>query len=89
MSMYRVLYRVHLHEAHISTRNTRHFRNGQLLFPPTELQIVRIPGDAGYYLIHFDANGEELTDTLHESVADAMEQTQFEFKIRDEDWEIA
>ena len=78
-----------------ATGNTRHFRghiegvdvvkDAQL---PTPAYVEIEPsGDGAFYLFYFNANGEGLTDTWHESVARAKDQAHFEFEIEESDWE--
>ena len=43
--------------------------------------------DAGWMLLRFDAQGDAITDTWHESLADAKEQAKFEYEIEEDDWE--
>ena len=72
--------------SHRSTGRTRHFVEGQLADRPAALKIVSYQDGSGVYLIHFDAAGEEVTDTFHETVADAMAQAEFEFGVADSEW---
>jgi hypothetical protein len=83
-----LLRRVRLTPHHASTGKTRHFRGGIALSLPAELTIVKYPNDPGYYLLHFDEAGQEMTDTYHENLASAIEQAEWEFNIRPEDWEV-
>jgi hypothetical protein len=71
---------------HKPTGKTRHFQGSRELPPPSELRIVRYEGDAGYYLLYIDRNGEELTDTYHDSLEGAMEQAEWEFEVRADQW---
>jgi hypothetical protein len=43
-------------------------------------------GPGEYNLIHLDENGDEMTDTFHESIEDALSQADFEFRIKPSDW---
>lgn len=81
-----IVQRVRLRPEHRPTGNTRHTVNGIVVEPPAELRIVQFNGDAGFYLIHFDERGRELTDTYHESCEEAMGQAEFEFGIAHTDW---
>lgn len=71
---------------HCSTGHTVHHRHGQVVPLPTTLQIVQLCESNGYYLIHLDSCGHELTDTYHETVEDAKKQADFEFSIKESDW---
>jgi len=50
------------------------------------LAIATYPGDAGYYLFYCDADGQELTDTWHETEDDALGQAEFEFRVQPHEW---
>ncbi|MDY7094506.1 MAG: hypothetical protein SX243_16160 [Acidobacteriota bacterium] len=78
---------VHLGPQHRPTGKTRHSLGASELPPPTELRIVQYTEDPGYYLLYFDDQGEELTDTYHDSLNEAMEQAEWEFGVRPEDWQ--
>jgi hypothetical protein len=74
-------------EADRVTNKTRHYRNGRLLPAPQSVEIVQlVPAAPGYYLLYFDSDGAEMTDTWHESVASAMEQAKFEFGLLPTEW---
>ena len=88
MPNYIVLGRVRLGAAHQPTGKTHHYHGRVPIPPPAELQIVKYPGDAGFYLLHFDDKGEELTDTYHDTLEDAQAQAEWEFQVKVSDWEI-
>lgn len=44
------------------------------------LVIVRYKSDAGYYLIYLNDAGEEMTDTWHETLEDALNQAEHEYE---------
>ena len=52
------------------------------------LRAVRLAGESGVYLLRFDANGDEVADTLHDDLAQAMDQAQFEYGIDESTWRI-
>ena len=69
------------------TGPTRHFVGGELIARPAALAIVGEPdGGAGFLLLYLDELGEEVTDTWHASVGDAMEQARFEFSVSSDEW---
>jgi hypothetical protein len=71
---------------HKPTGNVRHY-NGGNPFPPTaELKIMRYEGTSGFYLLHFDIDGNELNDTYHDSLEDALHQAEYEFRIEPSEW---
>jgi hypothetical protein len=81
-----VLQEVVLGAEHRPTERTRHFRGGELQPPPARLQIARYRDDPGFYLLYFDAEGEEQNDTYHLTLDDALHQAQFEFNVAPDDW---
>ena len=54
------------------TGKTRHSVGGAVAPAPARLVIAQ--ATQGYYLLHIDEHGEEITDTFHDSVGDAMKQ---------------
>ena len=85
---YITLQRVILKESHGLTVNTRHFRDGQLLSAPHDLRIVKYEDDPNYFLLHFDKDGKEMTDTCHDSLEEALAQAEYEFQIKPSEWNI-
>jgi hypothetical protein len=55
---------VKLGPQHVPTGKTRHFNGTEALPPPAALKIAQYAGDAGYYLLYFDADGQEMV-TVH------------------------
>lgn len=90
MSSYpRPLRHVRLGPQHRPTGKTRHYLGTSELPPPAELRIVQYTEDPGYYLLYFDNQGAELTDTYHDSLAEAMQQAEWEFGVRPEEWRMS
>ncbi len=83
-----VLQQVRLTSAHKPTGRTRHIRVNEELPPPALLRIARYPDDRGCYLLYLDSEGEELTDTYHESLAAALAQAEWEFQVQPSQWQI-
>ena len=81
-----VVRQIRLGAHHRPTGKTRHFRGGKELSVPVYLQIVRISGDLGWYLLYLDDEWRELTDTYHESIEAALEQAKWEFGVKPEEW---
>lgn len=79
---------VFLRPDHVPTGRTRHYVGLTPVPPPKSLQIIRYADSDGMYLIHFDSHGEELTDTFHESLEDAMAQAMWEFSVDPGEWVI-
>jgi hypothetical protein len=50
------------------------------------LRISQYVGDPGFYLLYLDAEGNELTDTYHETLEKAMSQAEWEFDVRPDEW---
>lgn len=82
-----ILKKVELKEKHKRTGKTRHYRKSEILSSPKYLYIVQYEEDEGYYLLHIDGEGNELTDTFHETLNDAFEQAKWEFNIFEAEWE--
>lgn len=57
------------------------------MLPPVRLEISTYPDDDGFFLRYLDADGCEMTDTRHQSLADAMHQAEFEFGVKPTDWQ--
>lgn len=83
---------VPLGEQHRPTGFTRHYfgyADGVRIPVPTpvSLRIVQYEGDEPRaYLFYCDASGEEMTDTYHESVEEAMGQAEAEFGVQQHEW---
>ena len=78
---------VNLLPKHVRTGRTEHWAEGAIAARPKTLQICHYDGarDA-FYLFHLDKHQKVLTDTFHETIAEAMEQARFEFEINPDDW---
>jgi hypothetical protein len=81
------LFTVALTERHQPTGRTRHYLGGELMPPPAGLAIVQFAGDSGFYLYYLDSNGKVFTDTYHSTIEQAKHQADFEFNVKDSDWE--
>jgi hypothetical protein len=81
--------RVKLAAHHLSPGRTKHTLSdskGIRPFPPfVELVITHDPGQEGYYLMHHAADGTG-TDTWHERLEDAIDQAEWEFEVKPEEW---
>ena len=83
----KILKTVRLGPQHQQPGHTYHNNNGEGLGPFVKLAIVSY-GDGSYYLFYYDSDdGEEITDTFHESVEAAMEQAKFEFGVTSGEWQ--
>lgn len=70
---------------HKPTGRTRHF-DGGLLGPAFSLAIVCYTDAHGFYLLYFDAEGREMTDTFHATIEEAMTQAKWEYEVAPSDW---
>ncbi|MBA3393759.1 MAG: hypothetical protein H0T89_14015 [Deltaproteobacteria bacterium] len=80
--------RVRLGPSHVPTGYTRHDAGGELIPAPAELHIVRMDGDPGFLLLYLDEQGNEMTDTYHESLERALEQARREFGVEPSEWQM-
>lgn len=91
MEKYKILFQIRLGANHKSTGKTSHYElQGNVKTPIlniTQLQIAKYPDAAGYYLLYLDKNGEELTDTYHENIESAMQQAEWEFSVKANEWQ--
>src|SRR2546429_373327 len=97
MTNYSFHRRIVLKPHHVRTGKTRHTQatwsdsegliRGAELPVPHELMITQIKPDPGYYLLYLDANGNEITDTYHETLESAMEQAKWEFNVEPNEWQ--
>jgi len=88
MSGYIILRQVKLSSSHNQpTGKTHHYHGKKELPAPAMLQIAKYSEDPGYYLLYLDANGNELTDTYHDSMEEAIAQAEWEFQVKPSEWE--
>jgi hypothetical protein len=87
MKPYRFVQQVRLSPWHQPTGKTRHHHGAAELPVAVVLKIARYDDAEGFYLLHFDADGNELTDTFHESVEDARAQADWEYEVKPYEWE--
>lgn len=73
-------------EVHEILGNTNHSTNEIAITNISLIKVGSYEGDTGFYLIYFDDDENELTDTFHETIKDAMLQAAFEFNIKEYDW---
>jgi hypothetical protein len=62
---------------------------GPELLPPHSLMIAQLLPDPGYYLLYLDENGEEITDTYHESLEKVLDQAKWEFGVEPDEWDVS
>ncbi len=68
------------------TGETVHRRGAESVSAAHELRIVRYDEDVDVYLLHYDEAGNELTDTCHSTVSDAVDQAEFEYGLTKDEW---
>lgn len=95
-----VLRRIRLSSLHLPTGRVKHFSEGQLLPPPTELVIARhdsysrsslsepVRAHSNYYIFYLDEHGEELNDDCENTLEDAIALVEAGFGIKPEEWSI-
>jgi hypothetical protein len=74
-------------ERHAATGNTRHYF-GNALYKGgfSGLHIVQYENDDAHYLVYLGPDGNELTDTWHQSLGDALQQAETEFGVQPAEW---
>lgn len=82
----KILWKIRLEKKHKPTGSTKHYLGSDSAPVPHELRIVQYSGDSGFYLLYCDESGVEFTDTYHETADAAMDQANFEFHVKTEDW---
>lgn len=96
MSEYLIHRRILLKPHHEPTGRTRHTQGewsaeglvrGAELPTPRELVIAQLLPDEGYYLLYLDGEGNEITDTYHESLEQALAQAKWEFGVEIDEWQ--
>jgi hypothetical protein len=87
MNKYRVLLVPNLDADNAATGRTVHRAGAETLPAPVRLVIAQYDDQEDYYLIHFDGHGREITDTRHDSIADAMGQADWELQVKPEQWQ--
>ena len=88
MSELIILRKIKLPKLNFLKAKSKHIVNSEEMKQPSELQIAKYEDDEGYYLLYVDKLGNEMNDTFHESMQDALEQAEWEFGIKKADWEV-
>lgn len=83
----KVLLYATLQKEHKPTANTKHYLGGDLMQPSSGLAICRYGNDEGFYLFYCDSDWNVVTDTYHESIEDAKNQAEFEYKDVSNAWQ--
>ena len=76
---------------HLRPGRARHFiknSQGRREFPPfVRLEIAQYPQSKGCYLFHICEDGSG-TDTWHETLDQALDQAEWEFEVRRNEWQM-
>lgn len=88
MSEFKIIRRIVLTEMRLATGSTKHYKGSVLLSAPHELRIGRYENSQGFYLIHYDQDGDEMTDTYHDTVQEALNQAEYEFHVTPNEWDV-
>lgn len=70
------------------TMRTRHMVYGRDATAAVSSLLVARASDGGVLLLYLDAAGLEITDTWHETPADAFEQAKFEYGLSEADFQL-
>ena len=82
----RVLMYAVIDSRHRPTENCRHIVGSNDFSRAGALAICQYPDAHGYYLLYCDAAWNEITDTWHQALDDAMNQAEFEYAGITETW---
>ena len=82
---YKVLGSANINKKNV-TGKTVHKINDEILEAPTKLTIVQYQNDNGVYLLYFNSDNQEITDTYHDNLQTALDQAKFEFNLDESDW---
>lgn len=63
-----------------------HTVSGVEIESAVRLKIVQFNGENGHYLIRYGKLDQELTDTLHDDIAGAIDQAKFEYGADPNSW---
>ena len=67
-------------QRHRHNGSCKHFVAGRLVGPTAGLAICQYPNDSGFYLFGCDECWNSVTDTYHDTLADALHQADFEYE---------
>ncbi len=87
MNDYVILKSIVLGPHHLATGKTQHYQKEQELPPASTLKIATYEDTEGFYLLYLDANGNELTDTFHDTIEEAFSQAEWEYNVKPDEWE--
>ena len=67
-------------DRHQRTGNTTHYVDGKIFPEIKGLAVCQYQNETGYYLFYCDDSWNDITDTYHDSLEDAINQAEFEYK---------
>lgn len=74
---------------HYRTNKVRETINGEVqTYLPYKLEIMNYSGEYtdGFYLVSMDKDNEDINDTWHQTLLDAIKQAEYEFNVQPSDW---
>lgn len=81
-----VIYYSPIDERHRFTGACKQMINGKLMGATAGLAICQYPGDGSYYLFGCDVDWKVVTDTYHQTIAEAKEQAEYEYMGITQTW---
>ena len=83
----KILFSAKLNELHKRSSGSKRYISRELYNRiPWEVRIIRYDDDQEVYLIEYDESQEEIIDSLHSDVNEAMAQAEFDWGIKKSDW---
>lgn len=76
-------------ERHQPTGNCKQIVGGVLQEPAAGLAICQYEGEECFYLFGCDSAWQTITDTWHETLEDARNQAEFEYRSVSQTWQTA
>jgi hypothetical protein len=82
----KVIYYSPIDERHHFTGNTTHIASGKMVDMVHGLAICKYEEEDGFYLFGCDEDWRSITDTFHDTIEDAKNQAEFEYKNIHHTW---
>jgi hypothetical protein len=70
------------------TNHCKHTVSGEQIGPVSALAICKYADAEGYYLFYCDSSWEVVTDTWHDTIERAKDQSEFEYEGINRDWRM-
>lgn len=73
---------------YISDTERKNVKQELQKYSPYKLEIMNYSGknEDEFYLVSMDKNNEDITDTWHETLEDAIRQAQIQFNVHPDEW---